>query len=159
MNRAMLMLPLLILAACGPTVDLGKAVAADSVTTGWADGGTIEGKHKIVPVVSFKLKNVSDQELRAVQVNAVFRRVNDPSEWSAGYLPDAARALPPGAETPERSVAGQQGYTGADERNELLKNSHFVDAKADLFVKSGSSKWTRIGEFPIARQLITPPAP
>src|SRR5262249_40095337 len=110
MKRPVLILPLVFSAACGPTVDLGKAVAPESVTTGWADGGTVAGKHKIVPVVSFKLKNVSDQELRAVQVNAVFRRVNDPSEWSAGYLPDAARTLPPGAETPARSVAGQQGY-------------------------------------------------
>ena len=77
MNRAILMFPLLCAAACRPTIDLGKSVAPESVTTGWADGGTITGKHKIVPVVSFKLKNVSDQELRAVQVNAVFRRVNE----------------------------------------------------------------------------------
>jgi len=159
MNRAILMFPLLCAAACRPTIDLGKAVAPESVTTGWADGGTVAGKNKIVPVVSFRLKNVSDQELHAVQVNAVFRRVNDPSEWSTGYLPDAARALPPGAETPARSVAGQQGYTGTDDRDELLKNSHFVDAKADLFVKSGSSNWTLIGEYPIARQLVSPPSP
>jgi len=159
MKRTLLALPLLLAMACSPAVDLAKAVSPESVTTGWADGGVVGGKHKIVPVVSFKLKNVSDKTLEAVQVNAVFRRVNDSGEWSSGFLPDAARELAPGAETPARSVAGQQGYTGTDERDELLKNSHFVDAKADLFVKSGSSNWTRIGEFPIARQLVAPPAP
>jgi hypothetical protein len=158
-KRMLLVLPLLLATACGPAIDLAKAVAPESVTTGWADGGIVAGKQKIVPVVSFRLKNVSDRKLQAVQVNAVFRRVNDPGEWSSGFLPDAARELPPGAETPPRTVAGQQGYTGTDDRDELLKNSRFVDAKADLFVKSGSSNWTRIGEFPIARQLITPPAP
>ncbi len=159
MKRSVLFLPLFLAAGCGPKVDLATAVAPESVTTGWADGGTVGGKNKIVPAVSFKLKNVSNQELRAVQVNAVFRRVNDQVEWSTGYVPDAARALPPGAETPPRTVAGQQGYTGTDPRAELLKNSHFVDAKADLFVKSGASNWTRIGEFPIERQLLSPPSP
>ena len=159
MKRTLLVLPFLLFTACGSGVDLATAVATESVTTGWADGGTSAGKNKIVPAVTFKLKNLSDRELRALQVNAVFRRGNDPGEWSSGFVPDAARALAPGAETTPRTVAGQQGYTGTDDRDELLKNSHFVDAKADLFVKSGSSNWTRIGEFPIARQIITPPAP
>ena len=38
----------------------------------------------------------------------------------------------------------------------MLKNSQFVDAKVDLFVKYGSTQWVKIGEYPIARQLITP---
>jgi len=143
-------------AACGPSVDLAKAVAPESVVTGWANGGTVGGKHKIVPAVSFRLKNVSDRKLAAVQVNAVFRRVDDPGEWSSGYLPDLANEIPPGTETDSRIIAGQQGYTGTDDRDEMLRNSHFVDAKAELFVKSGSSNWTRIGEYPVARQLLPP---
>ena len=159
MKRILLVLPFVLCTACGPGIDLATAVATESVTTGWADGGTSAGKNKIVPAVTFRLKNLSDRELRAIQVNAVFRRGNDPGEWSSGFVADAARALAPGAETAPRIVAGQQGYTGTDDRDELLQNSHFIDARADLFVKSGSSNWTRIGEFPIARQLIAPPAP
>ena len=41
-------------AACGPHVDLATALAPQSVTTGWADAGTVAGKNKIVPVVSFR---------------------------------------------------------------------------------------------------------
>jgi hypothetical protein len=141
-------------AACGPRVDLAKAVAPESVVTGWANGGTVAGKNKIVPAVSFRLKNVSDQNLAAVQVNAVFRRGNDPGEWSSGFLPDVAREIPPGTQTDSRIVIGQQGYTGTDDRDALLHNSQFVDAKAELFVKSGSSNWTRLGEYPVARQLL-----
>src|SRR5262249_50268208 len=139
-------------AACGPHVDLAKAVAPESIVTGWANGGSVAGKNKIVPAVSFRLRNVSDQKLSAVQVNAVFRRVDDPGEWSSGFLPDVAKEIQPGTETESRTVAGQQGYTGADDRDEMLHNSHFVDAKAELFVKSGSSNWTRIGEYRVARQ-------
>jgi hypothetical protein len=143
-------------AACGPKVDLAKAVAPESVVTGWADGGTVAGKNKIVPAVSFRLKNVSDRTLGAVQVNAVFRRVNDPGEWSAAFLPNAAREMAPGAQTLPQTLTGPQGYTGTDDQDEMLHNSHFVDAKAELFVKSGSSNWTRIGEYPVARQLLVP---
>ena len=143
---------------CGPRLDLATALAPQSVTTGWTDGGTVAGKHKIVPVVSFRLKNVSDRNLAAVQVNAVFRRVNDPGEWSSGFLPNVATGIPPGSETPVRTVAGQQGYTGTDDQDEMLHNSHFVDAKAELFVKAGASNWTRLGEYPVARQLLPPPS-
>ena len=143
-------------AACGPRLDLATALAPESVTTGWTDGSTVSGKNKIVPAVSFRLKNVSGRKLPAVQVNAVFRRVNDPGEWSSGFLPDVAREIAPGTATAARTVAGQQGYTGTDDRDEMLQNSHFVDAKAELFVKSGSSNWTRVGEYPVARQLLPP---
>jgi hypothetical protein len=153
MKRAIIAAALLA-SACGSGIDLAKAVAPESVVTGWADGGTIAGKNKIVPAVSFRLKNVSDQSLSALQVNAVFRRVNDPGEWSSGFLPNVATEMPPGMQTDARTVAGQQGYTGTDDRDDMLRNSHFVDAKAELFVKSGSSNWTRIGEYPVTRQLL-----
>jgi hypothetical protein len=143
-------------AACGPRLDLATALSPESVTTGWADAGTVAGKNKIVPAVSFRLKNVSNQKLPAVQVNAVFRRVNDPGEWSSGFLPDVAKEIAPGTATSPRTVAGQQGYTGADDRDDMLLNSHFVDAKAELFVKSGSSNWTRVGDYPVARQRLPP---
>jgi hypothetical protein len=157
MKRALAIFSLLSATACGPKLDLAKAVAPESVTTGWADGGTVAGRNKIVPAVSFRLKNVSDQKIGPLQVNAVFRRVNDPAEWSSGYLPSAATELPPGGETATLTIMGQQGYTGTDEPEAMLRNSQFVDAKVELYVKSGSSNWTRIGEFPIARQLLSAP--
>jgi hypothetical protein len=156
MKYVLVVLAASLAVACSPRVDLATAVAPEAVTTGWADGGIVAGKNKIVPAVSFRLKNVSSETLGAMQVNAVFRRVNDPGEWSSGYLPNVASEMPPGAQTDARTVAGQQGYTGNDDREALLRNSHFVDAKAELFVKSGASTWTRIGEYPIARQLLTP---
>lgn len=156
MRRTLLMVSICAASACAPPVDLARAVAAEGVTTGWVDGGSVAGKNKIVPAVSFRLKNVSNQKIGAVQVNAVFRRVNDAGEWSAAFVPDVAREIEPGAETDVRTAAGPQGYTGTDDREAMLRNSQFVDAKAELFVKSGSSGWTRIGEYPVARQLLAP---
>ena len=154
MKRALAILWLVSTAACGPKVDLATAVVAESVTTGWADGGTVARKNKIVPAILFRLKNVSDRKIGPLEVNAVFRRVNDTAEWSSGYLANAASDLPPGGETGALTIMGSQGYTGTDDREALLRNSRFVDAKVELFVKSGPSNWTRIGGYTIARELL-----
>ena len=65
--------------------------------------------------------------------------------------------LAPGGETSALTIVGQQGYTGTDDREAMLRNSQFIDAKVELYVKSGSSNWTRIGEYPIARELLSEP--
>jgi hypothetical protein len=77
--RAPVCLIALLVAACsfgcGPTVDLSKALQVSDVSTGWHDAGVVDGKNKLVPSVTFKLKNSSEQSLVSLQLNALFRRV------------------------------------------------------------------------------------
>jgi hypothetical protein len=61
--------------------------------------------------------------------------------------------LAPGASTDVLTVNSQLGYTGIQPRAELLSNREFVDAKVEIFAKYASTQWTRLGEFPITRQL------
>jgi hypothetical protein len=144
----------LAFASCGPGVDVASELQIESVTSGWRDLGTVEGRSKIVPSVSFKLKNVSDQKLPSLQVNAVFRRVGDDGEWGSAWVTASGTSgLAPGSAT-DVSVRSQLGYTGSDPSHALLTNSHFVDARVDVFAKHGSTQWTRLGEFKIDRQLI-----
>jgi hypothetical protein len=147
----------LVCAGCGPTVDLTKGLQAQIVEVGWYDAGIVNGQNKLVPSISFKLKNVSDQKLRTLQINALFRRVTEPDEWGSGFLTAAgSNGLAPGESTPALTIRSTLGYTGAEQsRQEMLHNSHFVDAKVDLFAKYGSSQWVRLGEYPIERKLLT----
>jgi hypothetical protein len=155
--RALAALPLvmsLLTVSCGPAVDLSKALEVSDVATGWHDAGMIEGKNKLVPAIAFRLKNKSDQSLPTLQVNALFRRVSEPDEWGSGYLKvTGSKGLNPGATTDVLTVNSQLGYTGTDARIELLKHHSFVDAKVEIFAKYASAQWTRLGEFPITRQL------
>lgn len=109
-----------------------------------------------MPSVAFSLRNVSEQKLTTLQVNAIFRRVSENDEWGSGFLTAAGSdGLAPGATTTTLSVKSPLGYTGSDQsRLEMLQNSHFVDAKVELFGKYGSSQWARLGSYPIARQLL-----
>ena len=71
------------------------------VVTGWYDDGIVEGgKNKLVPSISLKLRNKSDQELSSVQINAIFKRVSEPEMWGEHYGWAVQREpLPAGAET------------------------------------------------------------
>jgi hypothetical protein len=141
--------------ACGPTVDLTHGLQIDVVSTGWYESTASPEQIKLVPAVSFNLKNVSDQRLGTLQVNAVFKRIDQADEWATGFLTAAgSEGLAPGASTRTMFVASPLGYTGTESRVDMLKNSHFVDAKVQMFAKYGSRTWTPIGEYPIARQLI-----
>jgi hypothetical protein len=141
-------------AGCGPTVDLSTALQLSDVSTGWHDAGVVDGKNKLVPSVSFKLKNESDQSLTSLQVNALFRRVTEPDEWGSGYLKvTGSEGLGAGMSTDLLTVNSQLGYTGVETRKELLENHSFVDAKVELFAKYGSTQWTRLGEYAIERTL------
>jgi hypothetical protein len=148
---------LLACAACGPTVDLTKGLQVDLIDTGWFDRGIVNGQTKLVPSATFTLKNTSAQKLVSLQVNALFRRVSENEEWGSGFKTVVgSEGLPPGATTPPVTIRSELGYTGSDQsRQEMLQNSHFVDAKMELFAKYASTQWVRVGTYPITRQLLT----
>ncbi len=151
------MLAVLVLtsAGCDARVDLTTALHFESVTTGWSDVSGDGGGNKLVPTVSFRLTNASDRTLAPLQVNAIFRRVGDPGEWSNAMVTAAGSAgLPPASSTGPLVIKGTLGYTGTDPHWDMLRNSQFVDAKVDLFARYGSQQWTRIGEYSIARQIV-----
>jgi hypothetical protein len=102
------------------------------------------------------VKNLSDQKLNVLQVNALFRRVAENDEWGSGLLTVAGSGgLAAGATSEVLTIRSQLGYTGTEPRADMLKNSQFVDAKVSLYAKYGSAQWTPVADVPIMRQLIT----
>jgi hypothetical protein len=141
---------------CGPTVDLTKGLQVELLDSGWFDRGIVNGQTKLVPSATFTLKNVSDQKLVTMQVNALFRRVSENEEWGSGFKTVVgSEGLPAGSTTPPIVIRSELGYTGSDQsRQEMLQNSHFVDAKMELFAKYASTQWVLIGTYPIERKLL-----
>ena len=148
----------MLAASCAPPVDLTKNLQVLDVSTGWFDAGIVNGQNKLVPTITFKVKNNSDQSLKVLQANVLFRRVSDPNvEWGAGFLSvSGSEGLGPGATSTPLTVKSNLGYTGSDQtRQELLQNKAFVDATVQVFAKYGSIQWAKMGEYPIERRLIT----
>jgi len=141
--------------SCAPKVDLSQGLQVVDVSTGWWDAGVVDGQNKLVPSVTFKLKNVSDQKLDILQANVVFRRVTEDKEWGSSFVKiTGTEGLAPGATTPSQTVKSQLGYTGTESRQQMLANSQFVDAKIQLFAKYSNTQWQKVGEYTVPRTII-----
>jgi len=147
----------LLVAGCGHNFDVEKAVKITDVHTGWYDAGIQDGKNKLVPSISLKLQNISDEQIENVQVLASFKRANETQVWGEHFANAFDRdGLAAHQTTPGTLVLRSNlGYTGTESRLQMLQNSQFVDAKVEIFGKHGSRTWQKLGEFPIDRQLLT----
>jgi hypothetical protein len=143
--------------ACTRNIDLPHALQIVDVTTGWFDAGIVEGgKNKLVPSVSFRLKNTGAYPVHGLQVNSVFRRVKETEEWGSAFvMPFGSEGLAPSATSQPLVLRSPLGYTGLQPRAQMLQNHEFVDATVQIFGKQGSAQWVKLGEFIIQRQLLT----
>jgi hypothetical protein len=159
MNRKLPVLGVLLIVSmgCNPAVDPIAVLEPLEVVTGWYDAGLVEGNmNKLVPSISLKLRNKSGEPVRSIQINAIFKRVNEAEMWGEHYGWAVQRdPLPPGASTRELVLRSGLGYTGEQPRMQMLQNREFVDAKVEIFLRQGSRVWAKLAEFPIDRQLLT----
>jgi hypothetical protein len=158
-SKALLItLSLLLVAACmgGASGPINKLVEPVDVKTGWFDAGIEDGKNKLVPSVTLMLKNISSEQVANVQLNAVIRRVGETDEWGGAFQKVIGTdGIAPGASTKPIVLRSNLGYTGIEPRAQMLKNSQFVDAHVQVFAKHGGEQWTKLGEWQIAREMLT----
>ncbi len=142
------------LAACGPSVDLKQALQVTDVTSGWFDAGIVDGKNKLVPSVTFKLKKNADVNVSSVALNLTFTFVDDKDHTDDVYV---QRVDFQGQETQPITVRTKWGYTAdpPQTRAEMLQNSHFRDLDVQIFAKQSSSQWVELHRVRITRQLLS----
>jgi hypothetical protein len=158
MRRPVLLLLTFVVAGCSRNIEVEKALKVTDVHTGWYDAGLqADGKNKLVPSVSLKLQNIYPEPVKGVQINAIFRRLDEPEvSWGEHFVRAIGTdGLAPGATGHPLVLRSNLGYTGTQPRIQMLQNREFVDAKVEIFGKQGSRTWVKIGEYPIDRQLLT----
>lgn len=159
MRRAWLILVLLAgltgSTSCGAEPDAVQALKVTDVVTGWLDKGIVNGQNKLVPTISFKVRNDADRSLSNLQLNAVFRIVEDTEELGSKAIWATEGQLEPGGDLGPFNLSSDLGYSSPAARTQMLQHALFKDAKVDLFVKHGSRQWARLGEFRVDRQLFT----
>ena len=116
--------------------------------------GIVNGQNKLVPSVKIRVKNLSDQSLGSLQVNATFLQASGKELDEVFKTVAGSQGLAPGATSETVIIKSPHGYTGSEPRVDMMKNSLFVDAKVKLLAKYGSIQWVPIGEYPIERKLI-----
>jgi hypothetical protein len=139
-------------------VDLPKALEVIEVTTGYFDAGIVEGnKNKLVPSISVRLKNIDTDSISSVQMIAKFNQLGDPMELGSAPFIRAIgpEGLAPGKTTGPLVMRGDVGYTGEQSRAEMLAHKEFKDIQVELFAKYGAEQFVKMGQYRVARQLLT----
>ncbi|MEQ1909937.1 MAG: hypothetical protein ABMA15_14000 [Vicinamibacterales bacterium] len=155
LGTAVAALGLLGYSLLGPThIDLATSVRVEDVSGGWFVTTAGDGRTRLLPTVSFQLRNVSTEPLASVQVNVIFRRVGDQEVWSDVVRHAiSARALGSGIATEPIVARAPIGYTG-DDGTGLLSHAQFVDSAVSIYARHGAEHWIYLGEYPLPRQIV-----
>ncbi len=145
-----------LVAGCTPTVEIEKTLTFADVRTGWYDAGIVNGQNKLVPSLSFRLKNNAPDTVAGVQLNAIFHRIGETDGWGEHYVSAVGRdGLKGGATSGQIVLRSGLGYTGSQPRLEIMQNRAFVDAHVEIFGRQGRRNWVKLADFNIDRQLLT----
>lgn len=152
-------------AGCGKPVDLKQVLQVTDLSGGYWDAGVVEGRNKIVPSITFRIKKSTEDDLRPLSVNIAFKKLPPPGAAVAPGQPTEEdfdevykQSVPfTGNATDLLTVRSPNGYTGdpPQSRADMLKHSQFRDMRVHVFAKHSSSQWVEIAHFDLPRQLIT----
>jgi hypothetical protein len=155
--------PLLVLAvlffltpatACGPSVDLSKALEVTDLLTGYYDDGVKDGKNHLVPSISFRLHNKESRAIGPVQLSVAFWQKGADGEWDSTVVQAiTGRGLDAGATTDSILVRASVGYNLEGARTDLFNHSQFKDVIAKLFA-SQAGEIVPIGQYTLDRSII-----
>jgi hypothetical protein len=144
----------LLLVACSQPADLKASLQVADVSTGWFDAGIVDGKNKLVPSISFRLRNGSDAEIPYVSLNLIFRLADNGETHEEVFK----QRLPlENKQTELITIRSQTGHTGdpPQTRQQILDHSGFRDMDAVIMVRQSASQWVELHRVRIERQLIT----
>ena len=141
-------------AGCAKPVDLKQSVQVADASAGWFDAGVQEGKNKLVPSVTFRLRKTPDVDLSSLSLNLVFKAEGADEHFDDVFV---QRVAFNSNDTDLITVRSKFGYTGdpPQSRAEMLKNSHFRDMNVQIFAKQSSAQWVELHGLKIPRTLLT----
>lgn len=152
--RALFLLAVGTSAAC-ENLDLKTAVQLTDVSSGFYDAGiTPDGLNKLVPSLTFNVRNAADQKLSSIDMVVLF--------WAAGKDAEmdelvvkviGGEGLEPGASSPPVVLRASVGYTTGGPRADIFTNREFLDVTAKLFIKRGG-RIVPAGEYKIDRRVL-----
>lgn len=140
--------------SCSKPVDLKQALEVTVISSGWFDAGIHNGKNKLVPSITYKLKKNGDVNLTSISLNHTFIFIDSQDHSGDVFVQNVPFE---GAETAPIVVRSEWGYTAdpPQTRAEMLKNSYFRDMEVAIFGKRGSAQWVELQRMKVARQLLT----
>ena len=154
MRRLLLAACLALASACSAQADLKEVLQVTDVSAGWYDAGVVDGKNKLVPSLTFRLRNTSDRDIDSAALNIVFKFVDSQEEQDSIFVQSVDFT---NKQTEPITVRSQTGFTGdpPQTRVDMLKHTLFRDIEAQIFVRQSSTRWVELHRVRLERQLLT----
>jgi hypothetical protein len=155
----------LVLSAIGlyacDSVDLGKSLTVVDTFSGYYDDGVVSegrpqaGWNRILPSLTFKLRNDGTKEISSIQLTVSFWQDGDDGEKDSAEVRGVGpEGLKPGATTEAITVRPPViGINQEGRRADIFQHSQFRDWTIKVFAKHGGNI-VRLGEFKVDRRLI-----
>ena len=152
--RACILFIALAAGACSKPVDLKQALQVTDLSSGWFDAGIVDGKNKLVPSVTFKLRRAAGVDISAASLNVMFK--NEAGEVRDEKFVQKVDFGPDGTTAPI-IVRAETGYTGEppQSRADMLKNSQFRDVDVEILARESAAQWVSLHKERVTRQLLT----
>lgn len=146
---------LITMVACAGSASVDEGIEVLDITTGYDDGGQESGQNRLLPAISFRVKNKASRSIHSVQFNAVFRVIGDPEELGAQLIRGIDyNGLQPGEFAGPFTLRSNFGYSGEQARVDMFQHQGFQDVQVELFAKQGGNQWVKLTERVVDRQLL-----
>jgi hypothetical protein len=147
-----------LLAGCR-SPDPRSVTSVSEVETYWAIDSAQGDRQFIAPVVRFQVQNKSRDPLHTLEAQATFRRKSETAIWSSSWqrvTGPKGEPLAPGAGSlvvlkPE----GEGRYFSNGPPESMFTHPQFRDATVDVFLRVGSSPWTKSFSADVERRIGT----
>jgi len=135
--------------------DLEASIEVEDIDTFWTDKYYQPWPPRLVlvPAISFRVKNLTDQPLKYINFNANFRFMGDFENLGDAFLAAIRNEPVPPGETSDvitlKSNYGVEGKTLASFKD----NPHWKTVIVRLFAQSKGSQFIEMGEYEISRRI------
>ena len=121
----------------------------------WAVDPQAGDTRYIAPVVRMHVKNKGSGALRSVQATATFRRKGEAQTWGSDWqqLSSSARPLGPGQSALVLLKSDARYSSPVADPEAMFAHQLFKDARVEVFLRVGSSPWTKFADVDIARHI------
>jgi hypothetical protein len=143
---------------CGPEPNLADLKLVPQIS-GYYDDGIVQsgewiGQNRLLPSVTFQVKNDGKIPAEYVDITVAFWRVNDDKEHDSKLLHTIGRQpLAPGASTDSITVRSTVGYTSPATPADFFLQGSFIDFKVKVFARRAGINAT-LGEIIVERRLL-----
>lgn len=107
----------------------------------------------LVPVISFRVKNIGAKPLTYINFNAIFRFKGDPENLGDNFLAAIrGKAIPPGGTSDVITLKSNFGVEGKGVES-IRNNPQWRPTGVRLFARSKGSQFVLLGEWDVSRTI------